>query len=168
MDARDEADFEQMLASTGGVEIRPIIADYVQVSNGKLTVVGGGWSRMSVPGPLGIGGIVQVPPPMHDTDINVRVELCDADGASVSPANQDDNPIFFGFPLNLTPSEEDANETFHVPFAFNIPMLLIPSGDYVWRVSANGVSRDHWRLPFRMGPYEIVPLGGSGEIASDG
>lgn len=162
MDTRNEADFEQLLANTGGVEVHPIVADFVQVANGKLTVVGGGWNRMMFPTSVGIGGIIHVPPPMHDTDIDVRVELCDADGGAVSPLNSAD-PIFFGFNVHLTPNEGHEDDTLAMPFGFNIPLLLIAPGDYVWRISANGVVRDHWRLPFSMGEYQVVPMGGTGE-----
>ena len=62
-----------------------LLADYAQVADGKLTVVGGGWSLTGPePTPFGIAILVHVPWDQANRRHTLRLELVDADGAPVT------------------------------------------------------------------------------------
>ena len=61
-----------------------LLADYAVVSDGKLTIVGGGWSQTGPePASFGIGLLIQVPWDQANTMHAFAVELVDSDGAEV-------------------------------------------------------------------------------------
>jgi hypothetical protein len=79
-------------------EIRPavdyaLLADAVQVVQGKLYVLGGGWDTLFVPGfparfpALGVGLRVRVPWSWADHVVVIGVDLQDEDGARVLPTD---------------------------------------------------------------------------------
>ena len=58
-----------------------LLADYAVVSDGKLTIVGGGWSQTGPePASFGIGLLIQVPWDQANTRHSFSVELLDSDG----------------------------------------------------------------------------------------
>ncbi len=60
-----------------------LLADYAVVSDGKLTIVGGGWSQTGPePASFGIGLLIQVPWDQANTRHSFSVELLDSDGSS--------------------------------------------------------------------------------------
>ncbi|HEX6654712.1 MAG TPA: hypothetical protein VF153_00720, partial [Candidatus Limnocylindria bacterium] len=62
------------------MKVTLMLADFAQVSDGKLTIVGGGWS-VTAPGvPSAIAMYVQVPWDRANMKHQVRLELLDADG----------------------------------------------------------------------------------------
>ncbi len=78
-------------------EIRPIVdyallADAVQVVQGKLYVLGGGWDTLFVPGfparfpSLGVGLRIRVPWSWADQVVVIGVDLQEEDGARVLPS----------------------------------------------------------------------------------
>ena len=67
------------------MKVTMLLADYVQVSDGKLTVVGGGWSLTGPePTPFGIAILVHVPWDQANRRHTLRLELVDADGRAVT------------------------------------------------------------------------------------
>ena len=61
-----------------------LLADFAQVADGKLTVVGGGWSLTGPePTPFGIAILVHVPWDQANRRHTLRLELVDADGQPV-------------------------------------------------------------------------------------
>ena len=58
-----------------------LLADYAQVADGKLTIVGGGWSVTGPePAPFGIAILIQVPWDQANTRHSFSVELLDTSG----------------------------------------------------------------------------------------
>ena len=140
-----------------------LLADYVQVSDGKLTVIGGGWSLTGPdPAPFGIAILVHVPWDLANRRHTLRLELIDADGRPViAPSSEgagDDAPIVFlndvefevGRPAGIKPGTP-----LELPLAVNSgPLPLEPGGRYEWRLSINGEGSDDWRLAFSVRPPE--------------
>jgi hypothetical protein len=132
-----------------------LLADFAQVADGKLTVVGGGWSVTGPdPTPFAIAILVQVPWDQANVRHTLRLELLDADGNAVTMETEDGNeePIVFfddlvfevGRPPGLKPGTP-----LDFPVAVNSGPLPLPSGErYEWRLSIDGRSDDDWRLPF--------------------
>ena len=74
-----------------------LLADFAQVSDGKLTVVGGGWSLTGPePVPFGIAILIRVPWDQANQRHVMRLELLDADGNPVEMDTDDGSePVVF-------------------------------------------------------------------------
>src|SRR5687768_18389717 len=76
-----------------------LLADYAVVSDGKLTIVGGGWSQTGPePASFGIGLLIQVPWDQANTRHTFSVELLDADGSPIGfeDDEESDQVVAFG------------------------------------------------------------------------
>ena len=67
------------------MKVTLVIADFARVANGKLDVIGGGWSLMNAQGPFGffVAALFQIPWDQTNTKHQFRLELLDADGRGV-------------------------------------------------------------------------------------
>ena len=132
------------------------LADYAVVSDGKLTIVGGGWSQTGPePASFGIGLLIQVPWDQANTMHAFAVELVDSDGAEVVLDEDDDDVVDdkqtiavggefeVGRPPGLKPGTP-----LDFPVAFNLAPLPLEPGRYEWRLTIDGTSREDWTLPF--------------------
>jgi len=146
------------------MKVTMLLADYVQVSDGKLTVVGGGWSLTGPdPASFGIAILVHVPWDQANRRHTLRLELVDADGRAVTvPAaggeEGEGEPIVFlddiefevGRPAGIKPGTP-----LELPLAVNSgPLPLEPGSRYEWRLSINGEGDEDWRLAFSVRPEE--------------
>jgi len=132
-----------------------LLADYAVVSDGKLTIVGGGWSQTGPePAPFGIGLLIQVPWDQSNTPHQFKVQLLDADGAAVSfdeddPDNESDQSVEFGgeFEVGRPPGLKPGTPL-DFPVAVNSVPLPLEPGRYEWRLTIDEQSRQDWTLPF--------------------
>ena len=128
-----------------------LLADFAQVADGKLTVVGGAGPGPE-PTPFAIAILVQVPWDQANVRHTLRLELLDADGNPVTMETDDDDeePILFfddlvfevGRPPGLKPG---------TPLDFPVAVNSGPAAAgerYEWRLSIDGRSDEDWRLPF--------------------
>ena len=131
-----------------------MLADYAQVADGKLTVVGGGWSLTGPePVPFGIALLIQVPWDRANQRHLMRLELVDADGQPVLVDMDDEGeqPIVFfddlpfevGRPPGLKPGTY-----LDFPVAVNSAPLPLAPGLYEWRLTIDEEVDPDWRLPF--------------------
>lgn len=132
-----------------------LLADYVQVADGKLTVVGGGWSLTGpAPTPFGIAILVHVPWDQANRRHVLRLELLDADGQPVLVPAEDggEAPIVFFDDLEFEvgrPAGIKPGTPLEMPLAVNSgPLPLAPGARYEWRLSIDGEVDDDWRLGF--------------------
>ena len=144
-----------------------LLADAAQAVDGKLYVLGGGWSITGpAPAPFAIAVKVEVPWDQAARRHALRLELLDADGDPVllptvdggSEAVVIEQAFETGIPPGLKPGTP-------LDFAFAInfgPLPLAPDGRYEWRMSIDGVAHDEWRLAFstRRAGDEGLPFGG--------
>lgn len=129
-----------------------ILADYAVVSDGKLTVVGGGWSQTGPdPSAFGIGLLIQVPWDQANTVHSFSVELLDADGNPVSFETDEgeQQPVAFGgeFEVGRPPGLKPGTPL-DFPVAVNSTPLPLAPGRYEWRLTIDGQGREDWSLPF--------------------
>ena len=136
-----------------------LLADYAQVSDGKLTIVGGGWSVTGPdPSPFAIAILVQVPWDRANIQHTMRLELLDADAnpVTIENAEGEEEPVVFfddlafevGRPPGLKPGTP-----LDFPVAVNsTPLPLEPGARYEWRLLIDGRSDEDWRLPFTVRP----------------
>lgn len=143
-----------------------LLADFAQVSDGKLTVVGGGWSLTGPePVPFGIAILIRVPWDQANQRHVMRLELLDADGLAVEvdvegeeEASEpivffDDVPFEVGRPAGLKPGTP-----LDFPVAINSGPLMLAAGRYEWRLTIDGEADDDWRLPFSVRLEEEAPI----------
>lgn len=135
-----------------------LLADFAQVAEGKLNIIGGGWTVIGPqPAPSAIALLVEVPWDQANRQHRMRLELVDADGAPAVVTGPDDSehPILFessfevGRPAGLKPGTP-----LGVPLAINFgPHPLEPGRRYEWRLSINDETDEDWRLAFEVRPF---------------
>jgi Family of unknown function (DUF6941) len=132
-----------------------LLADYAVVAQGKLTIVGGGWT-LTGPNPQPFAIALKLDVPWHaalDPHV-VRLELLDADGRPVlAPASDGEAPV--RVEARLDPQQQEmpepikAGTPIDVALAFNFPPLPLPAGSrFEWRLTIDGESREDWFLAF--------------------
>ncbi|HYV16251.1 MAG TPA: hypothetical protein VE972_09525 [Conexibacter sp.] len=136
------------------VHVNVMLADFAQVADGKLNVIGGGWSVTGPePCPFALAGLFEVPWQMTNRQHEFRFELIDADGNAVTvetPEGEHDVSFEGAFEVGRPPGLRVGGAQ-RVPFALNAGALpLQPGMHYEWRLTLNGRSHDEWRLPFTM------------------
>ena len=129
-----------------------LLADYAVVSDGKLTIVGGGWSQTGPePASFGIALLIQVPWDQANTMHTFTVELLDADGAHVVLETPDDEeqPVAFGgeFEVGRPPGLKPGTPL-DFPVAMNSTPLPLEPGRYEWRLTIDEEDRQDWSVPF--------------------
>ena len=134
------------------MKVTLMLADYAAVAEGKLTIVGGGWSVTGpMPVPFAIAALFEVPWDRANMKHRFRLDLLDADGHVVFVQTEEGEEPFTiegefeaGRPPGLKPGTSLA-----VPIAINLPGPPIPpGGSYEWRLTVNGEAGADWRLPF--------------------
>ena len=130
-----------------------LLADFAQVSDGKLTVVGGGWSMTGPePMPFGIAILIRVPWDQANHRHVMRLELLDADGQPVTVEVEEgaESVVFFddvefevGRPAGVKPGTP-----LDLPLAVNAGPMPLEPGVYEWRLTIDSVGDEDWRLPF--------------------
>jgi hypothetical protein len=144
------------MCKSAGVKVTMLLADFAQVTDGKLTVVGGGWSLTGPePTPFGIAILVHVPWDQANRRHTLRLELVDADGQPVMfpvDGEEEERQIVFlddvefevGRPAGIKPGTP-----LELPLAVNSgPLALDPGGRYEWRLTIDGEGDEDWRLAF--------------------
>jgi hypothetical protein len=130
-----------------------LLADYAVVSDGKLTIVGGGWSQTGPePASFGIALLIQVPWDQSNTRHTFNVELLYADGAHVvleTPEEEEEQAVAFGgeFEVGRPPGLKPGTPL-DFPVAVNSTPLPLEPGRYDWRLTIDGATREDWTMPF--------------------
>jgi hypothetical protein len=129
-----------------------LLADYAVVSDGKLTIVGGGWSQTGPEAaPFGIALLIQVPWDQSNTPHSFTVELLDADGAAVvlEGLEEEEQAVAFGgeFEVGRPPGLKPGTPL-DFPVAMNSTPLPLEPGRYEWRLTIDDQARQDWSLPF--------------------
>jgi uncharacterized protein DUF6941 len=121
------------------MEATMILADFVEALNGKLYIMGGGWTawRGSEPVACGVGLVLAVP----WTDTNVKhalcIELVHEDGGAVG--DLEGNPIRIDSEFEVgRPPGHVAGDPITSALAFRFGGLPLPSGGYQFSFSVDG------------------------------
>jgi hypothetical protein len=140
-----------------GVKVTMMLADAAQAVDGKLYILGGGWSITGPePSASAIAAYIQVPWDRTNVQHEFRFELVDSDGQPVVAETPEgiEEPVAIegafevGRPVGVTPGTP-----IDVPLAINIgPLVLPPGGRYEWRLTVDGETSGDWRLAFSTRP----------------
>lgn len=131
------------------MKVTLLLADYAQEVNGKLYIVGGGWSITgSEGGPLALTGKIEVPWDQANRQHHIEFILQHEDGQPVR--NEAGSPVRIegDFEVGRPPGLK-AGTPIDMPFAFNIARpKLEPFQRYEWRLKIDGDGQPDWHVSF--------------------
>ena len=141
-----------------------ILADFAEAINGKLYIMGGGWSITGPdPTPSALAVKLEVPWDESNRQHTLRLALIDDDDQPVIPiGGEKPFEITGGFevgrPTGLPPGTPLDNV-----LALNFPPMPLERGKrYIWRMWIDDQSQDDWQVAFlvrRGQPQPGRPLG---------
>jgi hypothetical protein len=144
------------------MEVAMLLCDAAEAVNGKLYILGAGWSQLLLPDtPVNMSLAVKIAVPWHEANDphEVVAKLVDGDGHDVTVvppgAPEGAEPIRIrnqvtietGRPPGLVPGT-----ALDAPLVFNFGGLPLPTGSYVWELEVDGTVEA--RAPFRVGPVQ--------------
>ena len=141
------------------VKATMMLADAAQAAEGKLYILGGGWSVTGpAPSPSAIAVLIQVPWDRTNVEHAFRVELIDSDGDAIVLETEAEGaqPVVIegAFEVGRPPGIKPGIPI-DVPLAINVGALpLAPGGRYEWRLSIDGETHENWRLAFSTRPAD--------------
>jgi hypothetical protein len=142
------------------MNVTMLLADSAQVAEGKLYILGGGWS-LSGPEPVPSAVAIKVEVDTHEFDLMHHWELFleDADGQLVqfdSPEGLQTIEIRGDFSASA-PEGVPAGTPVDVPIAVNLgPIPLSPNSRFTWRLVIDGESLDGSTASFSTRPLPAV------------
>ena len=145
------------LSADKDLKVTMVLCDFAQVSpDGKMTIVGAFWTVCG-PGPVTffIAGAFEVPWQAANRTHRLRLDCVDFDGHSVMvPTPDGDQPlVVLGEFAAERPEDLRPGPGLPVPFVIPVgPVQLPPGGQFEWRLSIDGDTREDWRLPFSTRP----------------
>jgi hypothetical protein len=138
------------------MKVTMMLADSAQAVNGKLYILGGGWSLTGpMPVPSAIAALVFVPWNETNRKHVVKVSLLDEDYRPVlMPTPAGKAPLVIGGEFEVgRPAGIVPGSTLEVPFAFNIgPLPLEPGRRYIWKLTVDDKGDDNWQVVFSTRP----------------
>lgn len=139
-----------------GMKVTMMLADAAQVADGKLNILGGGWSVISGATPFAIAMMIEVPWHLSNKKHEFKLEVIDLDGNLVQVEAPDGNStavvVDGQFEVGRPPGVRNGAM---LPFtaAINIGPVPWPAGgSYEWRLSIDGQAHEDWRLAFTTRP----------------
>jgi hypothetical protein len=138
------------------MKVNLMLADSAQAVQGKLYVLGAGWTITGPdPTPSAIAMVVEVPWNDANRLFRFQLSLLTGDGQPVIvPTPAGDRPLTLegtfeaARPLGLRPGS-----SLTVPLAINMgPLPLEPDSMYVWSLAIDGETKEEWQLPFTTRP----------------
>ena len=135
------------------MKVTILLADYAQEINGKLYVMGGGWSiTNSGPGPMAIAVKIEVPWNQANRKHDFDLSLLDSDGQPMVSA--EDQPITMSGEFEVgRPPGLIAGSPIDFAMAVNVQRgPLSPNSRFVWQLMLDGTSEPDWHVAFTTGP----------------
>jgi hypothetical protein len=139
-----------------------LLCDAAQVADGKLYILGGGWS-LTGPAPAPSAIAVKIEIDWHEAVTSHHWELWleDADGRPVqldTPEGPQMVEIRGDFEVGR-PEGIPEGSPIDLPLAVNLgPIPLEPGGRYGWRLSIDGTQDESWTLRFTTRPAPPQPV----------
>ena len=134
------------------MKVTLLLADSAQAAEGKLYVLGGGWSVIG-PDPAPMALAVKIEVPWSETNVKhvVVLELLTSDGEPVTadgPAGPEAIKVQADFEVGRPPGLKPGTPI-DVPLAVNFaPFALSPGQRYQWRLTIDGHQDEDWTVAF--------------------
>jgi hypothetical protein len=131
------------------MEVTMLLCDSAQAVEGKLYILGGGWTHLftpNAPANMSLAILIAVPWNEANRRHDIRASLSTEDG---SPVEMEGKPMVaqvqfeVGRPPGLKPGTQ-----INTPLAFNLQGLVLEAGGYVWELHIN--DNLEARRPFRV------------------
>lgn len=140
-----------------------LLCDSAQVAEGKLYVLGGGWSIIGPePTPTAIALKLELAWAEIERAHHWELFLQDADGQDVmveTPEGPRPVEVRGDFQVGR-PMELPEGSPLDVSLAVNLgPIPLEPGGRFSWRLTVDGQSDDEWIAPFTVRAMPTLPPG---------
>jgi hypothetical protein len=134
------------------MRVTMMLADAAQEVNGKLYILGGGWS---VTGPLlppmALALKLDVPWSAANQTHEFLLVLVDADGHPVRVAAGDEGEVRAGGTFEVArPPGLPPGTDIDFAFAVTVPSLPLSAGRYAWQLWIDGETREDWQRPFQV------------------
>ncbi len=135
-----------------------LLADHAQAAEGKLNIIGAGWTVVGpAPAPFAIAMLFEVPWDRANEPHVFRLELVDSDGDPVLvPTPDGEEPLVLEGQFEVgRPPGVKRGTALPFPLALNMgPQPIAPGGRYEWRLTVDEESDEDWRLAFSTRPEE--------------
>jgi len=135
-----------------------LLADHAQAAEGKLNIIGAGWTVVGpAPAPFAIAILFEVPWDRANEEHGFRLELVDSDGIPVLvPTTDGEEPLMIEGQFEVgRPPGVKRGTALPFPLALNMgPQPIAPGGRYEWRLTVDEESDEDWRLAFSTRPEE--------------
>ena len=134
------------------MRVTMLLCDAAQVADGKLFVLGGGWSIAGpTMGPSALALKLEVPWDQTNVQHHWELFLVDADGQPVvvdTEAGRQAIEVRGDFEVGRPPGVP-MGASLDVPIAVNLPPLPVAPGNrYEWRLTVDGEAREGWGVAF--------------------
>jgi hypothetical protein len=134
------------------MKVTMLLADAAEAVNGKLYILGGGWSITGPqPTPSAIAVKIDVPWDQANIRHTLRLDLLNDDGRPViipTPMGERPMQIASQFEVGRPPGLTRGTDL-DVTLAINLgPLPLTPGTHYVWRCFINDNSQEGWEVRF--------------------
>ena len=144
------------------MKVTMLLADAAQAVNGKLYILGGGWSVTGpAPSPSAIALKIEVPWDEANTRHKLTLDLVDEDGQPVpapTPMGMQPIRIEADFEVGRPPGVKPGTPL-DVVLALNIgPLSFNPDSRLVWKLAIDGRTSDEWQLSFATRSGQPGPL----------
>jgi hypothetical protein len=142
--------------ASADVKVTMMLCDSAQVADGKLYILGGGWS-MTGPDPVPSAIALKIDVGWHEAEASHHWELFleDADGRPVLVETPEgDHPVEVRGEFAVgRPAGIPEGSPIDVALAVNLgPLPLRPGTRYTWRMAIDGESQTDWLLGFTTRP----------------
>jgi len=140
------------------VKVILLLCDAAQAVDGKLYILGGGWS-ITGPGPvpMALAIKVEVPWDLANRRHHLRLELVDADDRPVKvPTPTGDQALQINAQFEAgRPAGLRQGTPLDVALAINLgPLPLDPDNRYLWRCFINEDTQEDWQAGFSTRPAQ--------------
>ena len=134
------------------MKVTMLLCDSAQVADGKLFILGGGWSFVGPDAaPMAIAIKLDVPWTDGNQTHHWVLELTDQDGMPVWVTGPQGNQalVVEGDFQAFRPDDLRPGTPLDVPLVVNFGPVPLPSGSrYVWKFSVDGESDEDWQVGF--------------------
>ncbi|MGH9177031.1 MAG: DUF6941 family protein [Acidimicrobiales bacterium] len=143
------------------MRVTMMLCDAAQVADGKLYILGGGWS-ITGPDPAPSAVAIKLEVDWHEAAEAHHWELflVDADGREVSFQTPEGSSQLIEIRGDFQvgrPEGVPAGTPIDLPLAINLgPLPLTPGNRYTWRFTVDGATEEAWALGFTTRPSVTV------------
>ena len=121
-----------------------LLADAAQIADGKLNMLGAGWSIIKTPtGPFAVVIHAQIPWNLTNLKMPWSLDLLDSDGHAVIMDPAQGEIHMEGFVESGRPAGMEAGSAIYVPFVFPFLGMPLPPGKYSWHFKMDATEESY-------------------------